>query len=792
MHSHEWREFEEEAARFLSLSEFSVTKEKILGHKKIDLYAESYELGKIRRYAVECKRLNRRLDSRKLSIIVSDYASLRERFLIDCLLIVTDQGVSPASQTYIEESRWVHHVTLEELKSSLINFDEYLDDLVSEYEELGLHHYYVPARTARVAPLESAENLTNVVDNWLEAKNGAPLALLGSYGIGKSTFLLHICQHYAKIKKSMPTGRTPILIRLGDISSEQTIDGLLGRYFTSKYRVSGYRFRLFQELNNQGSLLLLLDGFDEMKHSMTRAAFGYTFREILKLVTPCSKVILAGRPTAFLNKHERAEFLHANRYHKGRTVRISGRVGFQEVEMAPFSRTQIFQFVDRYREYLSSLAIEDRKSTDELPTREAFTEHKNIMEIARRPIQLRMLFEVLPAYEGSLDGLGVNELYTFFVDRLLEREARKPSRRQFDANARRSFMESLAFFMWRRRVNKIGIEAVPRFCFPGLQDESAENEDVIRRDYVSGSLLEVTYPDLLIFPHRSIQEYLVASFLLKSMHEKSHARDVWIALKLSRTFDTIEAQLTPEVLDFIVAAAGKRDLRRAIPWLTKTGRELGDSGVRFWTQGNGLAPILVESAKNGNLWSMAVLVIGYLDGVWLQEEGDRWELFEVGLTFLRSSKQIRSAAYYHRVLFLCQVIIARGSLKNQQKWADRLFVTIASTSEHKNYSQFEAFYEVRPAAIVEMLRYFRTSYRKEVFEAGFQVDVSMLNASILTSCQGKIGASKWYAGNNARVPLLTKYTTTLEFQDAANGVFDEEKLMRDKMERASKKRWGRG
>jgi len=59
-----------------------------------------------------------------------------------------------------------------------------------------------------------------------------------------------------------------------------------------------YQFKTFEHLNQAGRLLVILDGFDEMKHAMTASDFLTNFREFNRLLKGNSKVLLLGRPNA--------------------------------------------------------------------------------------------------------------------------------------------------------------------------------------------------------------------------------------------------------------------------------------------------------------------------------------------------------------------------------------------------------------------------------------------------------------------------------------------------------------
>ena len=87
--------------------------------------------------------------------------------------------------------------------------------------------------------------------------------------MGKTSFARHLAAVLAKEHLENGRKRIPILLRLGEISSEQSLEGLLGKAFTALSFVRNYNFNAFMALNNLGRFVIFLDGFDEMKHTLS-------------------------------------------------------------------------------------------------------------------------------------------------------------------------------------------------------------------------------------------------------------------------------------------------------------------------------------------------------------------------------------------------------------------------------------------------------------------------------------------------------------------------------------------
>jgi hypothetical protein len=507
-------EFEKTAGYLLSLAGYSVRREQIIGHKKIDLYIEECRLGSLRRIAVECKAHKSRLHQDDVTQIYSNYRPLYQANLIDEVLIVTRVGLSPSSETMVAETRELNHLTLHELLNMIMDFSSYLLSLLHQFDEDGLSKYYIPLRTVTGADLEKQ------VLEWIISESEQPLAILGSYGMGKTTFTRRMAYVLASLTIADRTARIPIVLRLGDISSEQSLEGLLGKTLTATNVVRNYTFDFFMALNQIGRFVIFLDGFDEMKHTLSWEEFRYNFRQLNRLVVQRSKVVLLGRPTAFLTDEEHLHALHGLRHYKETQIREPGWPDYQEIHLAPFNREQVDAFLDcylRYRIETAQTTRERREMERVLTTHAKELSSKHFADIARRPVQLRMIAEVLPQWQGDLSDLTLAILYSIFIDLMIEREQDKLSRRHFSAKERRVFAGEVAFWLWDAKSEmNLRAEDIPDHLILGLcrGDESIE---AARRDLVSACFLERKIGSALYFPHRSFQEFLVAENIIKKL-----------------------------------------------------------------------------------------------------------------------------------------------------------------------------------------------------------------------------------------------------------------------------------
>jgi NACHT domain/Restriction endonuclease len=751
--------FEIQVANLLRLAGFHIQPEMYISHKKVDIYAEKLEFGKRRRYAVECKAWDRVLTLKQIQLIENDYRKLYELNKIDVILLVTKIGLAPAAQTFVSSSRNLAHVTFQDLHRGIMDFSDYLKALIYEYEEDGLHRYYVPAEALNDKS-SSRIALFQVIGDWIDNDQSPPIALLGGYGSGKTTFTRHIAYYLAKEFQSLNIGRIPIFIKLGDLCVEQTIEGLLGRLFASTHRIQNYSFGLFQELNRSGLFLIILDGFDEMKHSMTTGVFRYTFRELLKLVNSKSKIILSGRPTAFLNDTERMEFLHAFEIRGDKKISIKGRPNFQEIFIAPFEPKQITAFISKYQSYLRS---EKNYEEKDIPTHEAFFQSETLIELASRPVQLQMLFEVLPDYKGNISTLTVRELYTYFIDKLIAKEAEKPARKRFSAKRRRDFLHGVAFFMWIKSSLKLSTEEIPliEFFTPTELDSFSDIDD-IRRDLISGSFLEVRYPDQIYFPHRSIQEYLIAEFLIGYFKEEETKTRFSRAIGATINFEFLDERVSPEIIEFMIAAIGDNDRAILFGGLNKANRALSLKVLNLWLSSNGIWKTLLNLAEAGDLWAFALLIAGCTEYSWLTAYEERIQVYELSIKLLEPAND-KDREFVYQTLYLTWILVSAEPDKELRKhWLCRCLGAFLSFYHFKWSKTKKESLPVRPQFIDVIAKSIKFDSAKK------KVDVGNLE-SILFKDTRTIGLTSWYKNKSVNFELVQNFSVNQFLEEILRG-----------------------
>ena len=188
------------------------------------------------------------------------------------------------------------------------------------------------------------ENAENLIIDWVKNESiDQGIALLGSYGTGKSCFAKRIAYLCANLYLKGKLGRIPILIELKEFGSHQSISGLITHELVNRHGLSNGSFELFNSLNTAGRFLIILDGFDEMKQGMTLDSLLYNFYQLSLLNKNKAKVILCGRPTIFESQAEQTRILTGELQ-----LDQTNEAKYIQVELTPFSIDEVCNFLINY------------------------------------------------------------------------------------------------------------------------------------------------------------------------------------------------------------------------------------------------------------------------------------------------------------------------------------------------------------------------------------------------------------------------------------------------------------
>ncbi len=347
---------------------------------------------------------------------------------------------------------------------------------------------------------EKHDSLDMYMDEWLKERGKVHFSLLGEFGTGKTWF----CRHYAfrqldRYLADPVNQRLPLLITLRDftkaLAAEQLInDALLVRY---KLPLMGNPYHVFKEMNQQGKILLILDGFDEMARKVDYQTVVDNFWELAKLVDDNSKVILTSRTEYFRWASETTKIFSGQE--KGReTIRLSPP-RFEVFHLQPFDNDQIRQVIINCLGEKKGETAADRILNDE-----------NLAEMARKPVLIELLLAAMEEVDpGILENQ--SQVYLYATNKLLLRNI--DTKRTFSTTTDKLyFLCELAWEMIASQVMQIHYKEIPARItgYFGKKIKDEHELDHWDFDLRSQTLLHRNAAGYYEFAHKSLAEYFVA------------------------------------------------------------------------------------------------------------------------------------------------------------------------------------------------------------------------------------------------------------------------------------------
>jgi len=524
------------------------------------------------RLLVECKEYGpgRHVGIEEVNKFAGVVAVARNTGVADKGLLVTTTGFTKEARTNAEAAG-IQLITYTELSTQLVDFSQYLERLVADYQALPVSNHYVAiagTHSEEYEGLDSSEftrPIDNLVDKYLLSsppttprtripdervasvgrdsrsiqvqnasapsrtypRTGDKLALLGNFGTGKSTFCRKYAHDLALRFQKDPTQRIPILISLSEFNDRFDIQHLALGTLIEQYGVSITR-DLFGELQRQGRFLFILDGLDEMATRVDPETIEDNIREISSLSSiPNNRLLLTCRTHFFRDKVE------------------ARRLGDFEVLYIPeWGPTELAEYLQlRYGE-----SWQDRLQT--------ILKTHNLEELARTPLFLEMIVESLPELGAEVERAKLYERYTA---RWIDVESRRKGAR-LPAELRREFVMALALLMWREDRPACHYRQFSLIIAEHLHENDATRIDYIRSDVQTCTFLTRDPEGNYAFRHKSFMEFFVAQALASTIR----ARD-------SRLL--AERILTPEICDFLVEMLRQdAPARTLIEWIGDVSR----------------------------------------------------------------------------------------------------------------------------------------------------------------------------------------------------------------------------
>ncbi|MEO0446401.1 MAG: NACHT domain-containing protein, partial [Verrucomicrobiota bacterium] len=289
-----------------------------------------------------------------------------------------------------------------------------------------------------------------LLKDWLADPEAPPfLAVLGEYGMGKTTVLQRLTQDLLQLRKEDPSLPLPIFIDLKKFvhdrnkTSVPTLDEILtdiiARAWPYEEGTPSITTEDIIRLAHEQKALVIFDGLDEKIIHLTQDEAASFINALWGVLPPAkpgqpieSKLILSCRSHYFPDLVSQQGLLTGNDRHGIRTE------DYRACIMLPFQEEQI-------RGYFTSLFGEDQAG----PFLDLVDSIHNLRDLAQRPYLLSLIADDIEWLENQrATGKTVTAitLYDRFTERWLDRDTGKHI---FTKTDKRRMMEDLAAALWK-------------------------------------------------------------------------------------------------------------------------------------------------------------------------------------------------------------------------------------------------------------------------------------------------------------------------------------------------------
>jgi len=464
---------------------------------------------------------------------------LREQMLIQNGVVVVQKPPSEDLLNIIKDPGFYLY-TLSELVLNLYDFESAVDSYIKRYEkqDIFLKDLYIKMHGS-LETGEEIENLEDYVLSWCDSPSGVHLTILGDFGSGKTTFCERVVYLSAKKYKDHPdTTRVPILVKLKDIGSMDSIESVITDKLVNELGID-LKYRTFEALNKTGRFLLVLDGFDEVPHPLVEKFILRVFQELDKLVEQNSKVILTCRTHFFKDNKELRKIYEGSALYDS----ISKKFGYELLFIDPFGKAQIDEYLirwdsDRYSYY---------KNTIESVY--------HLADLATRPVLLNIIVKTIPQLDkGNVKTINVASLYQVYIRFWLERD---DWRSELNPTERKTLAESLSSYMFLKKISRIHYAELPSLLKKWTSGMSEYQEEVLDYELRTCNFIRRDHIGHYSFVHKSFMEYFLASMLVKELFEgnKDLSLDWYLPIEVDEGTVYPGIIASKEIQDFVLQLA---------------------------------------------------------------------------------------------------------------------------------------------------------------------------------------------------------------------------------------------
>jgi len=518
--------FEDQAAELYRMMGFQVEIDRLIGGRQVDLVLKQNIGTMTIPFIVECK---------------FQQVTMEEVNTFHASLIIVKQedprylGIMVSNTGFARNCResagklGITCVLFADLSRSLIDFTVYTKTLVQDFKNSELARLYIEPC---IRPEEKKDTIEAGIflDQWLNRPEARQITLLGDYGTGKTSLARKLAHDLGEKHLKDPTRPVPVLINLRDARSSVGLENMVIHHLQT-HGIDRASFKAFWHLLEQGFIVLIFDGFDEMVTRTNARLTLENLRELNRAVIGKAKVLLTCRTHYFRDTEEEKRLIGTDQQpglSEGSTDlyrEISNRPEFKIAYLREFSENQVKEYFDKI---FGTTGPENYRIMKGI---------YNLEKLSKRPVLLDMIVKSLGMMAKDKKTLRPAELYDAYT-RLWIR--RNDWRNVLNPEEKMIFVEELAFLLWESEKDIIHHRELSGVLKSHFKESIRESMEMEFADYEvrTATFLQRDNDGNYSFSHRSFMEF----FLVKRM----------IRLFSQRGIEVLDMRrLSPEVLGFL-------------------------------------------------------------------------------------------------------------------------------------------------------------------------------------------------------------------------------------------------
>ena len=494
-------------------------------------------------------------------------------------LIVSSTGFTVGVRERAAEAG-IDTYTYDELYRSFGRFDTYIDKVMTDVELTELCEVYIEPT---FDDQHGKDPVLKYVKDWIAGDApGRWMIVVGEYGTGKTALTRALQRQLMEAHIADPRKPIPFRIELRSFNKQFDARSLL-HHFLDENDLGHLNIDYVEALIASGSIVLLLDGYDEMAQYLTLRERRACLEAMSHLGSGGSKGILTSRPNYFTEAEELNvyEALYRQLETRVTLTGVDAIVRNEESRVDSILEKFIFERAERSLRDLSPEQTEEllsKRLKDDPHGKEVvlgllsqITRHLDSgdsIALSGKPVIISYLLDVVEELKSDQEGLhqgrelGEWQIFTLIVDKLMLRDWRRTP--DLMPAQRLRVLQDLAVLLARRENRHIEESAFRDFVKEALRDELRRREaqgimdpgEMLFQDIRSSTMLTRTsgLRTGWLFSHNSLREFLLVQRLT---HNYLHGAPPVLGVTISDAMQSFVRSMDIPSIEKLAGALGE-------------------------------------------------------------------------------------------------------------------------------------------------------------------------------------------------------------------------------------------